>query len=437
MNKYMTTIGLILLAIGTALLLFYFFEGDEKTVGANHRNLGSDHILSNLDGNITATEDRGSQDTKKSKLIVPQQSSYEDRLRLQYQQAISGLEQEKAAPQQSDKAPAKRTELTNVETLIKAIHENERGGSLSEKLIKEIQNIAAKEDDLVEELIAGYERAPASITEVVHKQVMLEAVAAAGGQRAREFLLDKAMQTDPAAGSIAPTAARYYSKLVEGDAEAIAELLDSTSRESRWVGLKELERHRLSRQVIDQIGNELLSSDQLGIRLSAVQALVTDRSMGNGEQKVEFILGAAEKSSALEGANQPAYGSNWLVKEEFIRHAAFALPKIDEGEQHLRQIADSPDDALRRHLAIVSLGLGGEASVRPQLHRMIKTEKEDVIRELAVEALGKVGGEEDVAMLQQLAAGDPSRRVASHRGGGDWYPVREAAERSLRRIKSR
>ncbi len=114
-----------------------------------------------------------------------------------------------------------------------------------------------------------------------------------------------------------------------------------------------------------------------------------------------------------------------------VRHsAAYALARIGgpEAERIFREGLTAPGDDLRR-ISVLGLGMLGRADREGILPLLGDRNWE--VRWSAAYVLGRTGDRRDLAVLGRLARSDPYRDPASGS-----YPVREAAEKSIRRLNS-
>ena len=142
----------------------------------------------------------------------------------------------------------------------------------------------------------------------------------------------------------------------------------------------------------------------------------------------------SDAALALAGEGEGAVGLLApLLKDPslLVRHsAAYALARIGgpEVEKLFRAgLSSSSDD--RRRISILGLGMLGRADREAILPRL--SDRNWEVRWSAAYVLGRTGDRRDLVVLGKLARSDPYRDPAS----GD-YPVREAAEKSIRRLNS-
>jgi bilin biosynthesis protein len=109
------------------------------------------------------------------------------------------------------------------------------------------------------------------------------------------------------------------------------------------------------------------------------------------------------------------------------RSAVEALGRIGDPQatSPLAQMLDD-ESALVRRSAARALGLAGESSAVPALRQAL-ADKDAQVRWQAAWALGEVGDERDLPFLAEL--------LNDNEGGTFHKPVREAAQRSIDRIK--
>lgn len=158
---------------------------------------------------------------------------------------------------------------------------------------------------------------------------------------------------------------------------------------------------------LEQVREDLKSSDP-EIRFQAALDLA-----GEGEEAVELLT--------------PLLGDPSFL----VRHsAAYALARIGGPEvEKIFQagLASSSDD--RRRVSVLGLGMIGRAD-RAAIAPLLEDSNWEV-RWAAAYVLGRAGDRRDLPRLGRLAETDPYRDPAS----GD-YPVREAAEKAIRRLNS-
>ncbi len=157
----------------------------------------------------------------------------------------------------------------------------------------------------------------------------------------------------------------------------------------------------------EQVREDLTSPDP-EVRSDAALALAAE-----GEGAVELLAPLLKDPSLL------------------VRHsAAYALARIGgpEVETIFRAGLSSTSDD-RRRISVLGLGMLGRADREGILPLLGDRNWE--VRWSAAYVLGRSGDRRDLAVLGKLARNDPYRDPAS---GG--YPVREAAEKSIRRLNS-
>jgi HEAT repeat protein len=119
---------------------------------------------------------------------------------------------------------------------------------------------------------------------------------------------------------------------------------------------------------------------------------------------------------------------------------SLTLARVDN--QFLHQLASQMRDRAR-DAAIIALGERGDASVQDELVNLAQDPDAGRFREFAVLAMGEIGTQTDFPLLRKLAREDPLIREGFLRAPhptdskGPTYPVREAAERSIRMIEKR
>ncbi len=134
---------------------------------------------------------------------------------------------------------------------------------------------------------------------------------------------------------------------------------------------------------------------------------------GEGEEAVELLT--------------PLLGDPSLL----VRHsAAYSLARIGGPEvEEIFRAGLSSSSADRRRVSVLGLGMIGRAD-RNVIAPLVEDSNWEV-RWSAAYVLGRAGDRRDLPRLNRLAEADPYRDPAS----GE-YPVREAAEKSIRRLES-
>jgi len=100
---------------------------------------------------------------------------------------------------------------------------------------------------------------------------------------------------------------------------------------------------------------------------------------------------------------------------------------------------------LERKVLVLSLALQGRKDMRPEVVRMLRDEKDGYLRKMAADFLCTIGTPEDIPLLLGLAKSDPYSRpsVRDRLYPGETklpdkcYPVREAAEQTIRYLRHR
>lgn len=162
-----------------------------------------------------------------------------------------------------------------------------------------------------------------------------------------------------------------------------------------------------SDSVLERAREEIKSSDP-EIRSDGALALA-----GEGEGAVAILAGLLKDRSLL------------------VRHsAAYALARIGgvQVEKIFREGLRAPGDDLRR-ISVLGLGMLGRADREGILPLLGDPNWE--VRWSAAYVLGRSGDRRDLVVLGKMAQSDPYRD-----SGSGSYPVREAAEKSIRRLNS-
>jgi len=152
-----------------------------------------------------------------------------------------------------------------------------------------------------------------------------------------------------------------------------------------------------------------------------------DLRSADPELRSDGCLALIEEGEAATELLAPLLGDPSLL----VRHtAAYALARIGgpEAERIFREgLTASGDD--RRRISVLGLGMLGRAD-RDEIVPLLEDRNWEV-RWSAAYVLGRSGDRSDLARLGNLARSDPHRDPASGS-----YPVRESAEKAIRRLNS-
>jgi len=151
------------------------------------------------------------------------------------------------------------------------------------------------------------------------------------------------------------------------------------------------------------------------------------------KEKVDAILAAAGRTPDMPDAGElPVIlsGIRLTFAEIHQGNCLNCLSRMKSADAPLRE-AVGRTAGLSRDIACIALAMRGEASMRPEMLRILQDDTAGLLRKWAAEGLGHVGTSQDVPLLKKLAESDPLEREAVHDVGPPRsmkvHPVREAA----------
>jgi len=275
-----------------------------------------------------------------------------------------------------------------------------------------------------------------------HRAVMvLERLAT---PKAKAALIDIALGLTAAdLPSLKQWAASSYVRTLADKTEARV-LLPSDDAGVLNIALLAIQGIRLDRPIMERLVAVLSRADKephTRLMLIRVVGLVMAADPGSefAKEKVDAILAAAGLTPDMPDAGElPVIlsGIRLTFAEIHQGDCLNCLSRMKNADAPLRE-AVGRTAGLSRDIACIALAMRGDASMRPEMRRILQDDTAGLLRKWAAEGLGPVGTSQDVPLLKRLAESDPLEREAVHdvgppdMTGRKVYLVREAARLAI------
>ena len=325
-----------------------------------------------------------------------------------------------------------------IETLLALLHQR-WDVKLTDAEIKEsLTAVAGQEDEVVERVMEGF-YSPSS--RAGYHSRTLRVLGAMRTPAALESLRGIVLTTTDAPPSLRQHAAMTFLASIEDRSEARA-LLASSDAGIKAITLKALTGQPLDETLWQAAREGFLSEgsgpEAKGLRMVSAAVLAEDPGSALAEEKTQMILDAIRNVWTRPDADKFLWSSYYTLGEDALYHYIRCLAAIQGADDALEAASRAETGFVRDSLAIAR-AQRGDASVRPQITRILKAQERGHIRAWAAECLSVIGTEEDLPLLRDLESSDPFE--PENKGdlimGEPIYPVRSAAARSIKAIQAR
>jgi hypothetical protein len=310
--------------------------------------------------------------------------------------------------------------------------ETTAAGAARDKLIKDVAARGKEAVPLIEERLATRR------TSIVWEQMAVLVLAEIGSKEAQGVVRAVALGTT-GRGSEQKWAAQF---LVKMNPEEGKGLLGSKDANVVTEGLNAICGKGLSEACFGEVEGLLKSADAM-VRWRAAAVMAQEPS-GQYAGRAALAIGEAmERVPSLADAERvkgAKMGWAQSTAEENYQRYLQALVAMTNGEQALAEATGKVNGRAGDVMAIAR-GLRKDARVYDRLVLLSQDRGAEMLRAWAVQALGVIGTEVDIGLMEELAKNDPLER--NYAGsplpgqGNPTHPVREAAVSAVKEIRGR
>ncbi len=267
----------------------------------------------------------------------------------------------------------------------------------------------------------------------------IEVFGAMGTANSQKVLLDIALKRISTAGLHDSWAAGRYLAALKDKSDA-AKLLVSANPLVHNTALLALKGQEIDEALLQRL-KDLLESKLNAVRWASAWVMAMTPSPRYAEDKVSAIVAATDRVDDIPKAHETFQrGPDTHAEMEYSTYIG-SLTEMRGAESALRNATERVS-GMTRNIVVIARAFRGDNTARSALRKVLTDPAAGMMRERAAHAMAHIGTKDDIALLRRIAESDPLKRA---RGGcvlpptvsREHYPVREAAQRTIREIESR